>query len=112
MRRRLAAELAALLQRPGPEAAGVGHDDTAPGIHRDERADAQPLLDHRRGATKPALERARLGAVTGPAVAEHERRGARGRFGRRERRLPERPIGRLLAPTLVAAVQEIEEDRR
>ncbi len=107
LRRHLSAELAIALEGPGPEAALPGHDRVAHRIHRHQRTDLEPVGGHRRDATEPALQRTGLGAEPGAGIAQ-------GEIGRRRRAslAPEPRIGRRLAPSLVAAIQQIEQDRR
>jgi hypothetical protein len=101
-----AAELAALLEGPCPELATAGCRGAAEGVDRGERADGDPALEHVGGRANAAHQRAGHRAQTRAGAAEGEivLRGL-------ERGRPEAAV-RVRLPRLVAAVQEVEEDRR
>ena len=62
VRRRQTAELAVLLERPGPELRLLVQRDVAARVDGDQRADLQAVVVDGRGAAEPAFEIARLGA--------------------------------------------------
>ena len=65
------------------------------------------VLLHQRGAAEPALEPPGAGAQAGADVSEGKVGG--GGLGRAA---GQRAVGRGLAPVLVAAIVEVEQDRR
>src|SRR6185312_16172731 len=100
----MAAELAVLLERPGPEATRTGHDDAAERVDGDERTDLQAIVAHRGDAAEAALQASRLCPAASPRIADRERaQPARGLRGR-ETGAREIAIGRRVAPGLGAAV--------
>ena len=90
---------------PGPERALARHADAAEGVDRRQRPHRGPVLGDDRGRAEPAHQRRRHRPGAGPPEPSANSRR------RVERRRPERRI-RVLRPALVAAVGEVEEDRR
>ena len=82
-RRRQAAELLALLQRPGPKLRHVAHGRVAPRIDGHEGTDLKAARRiNRRGTAETALEITGLGAEPGAGIAQ--------------RKIPRRPAGRVV----------------
>src|SRR5208337_10695 len=96
--------LAFVVSRKKVRAVAAG--DPAPRIGGDESADSKPAFRH--GACRPeaAFEAEGIRAVAGARGPQRENRA--GGFGRLK---AEVPIGRLAAPGLVAAVDEVEQAR-
>ena len=99
-----ATELAADLERRGPEVGAVAGGGDAGAVGADERADGVAGAEDERGGAEAALEAGgqRAGAAAGGAEGEVCR-------GVVEGRAPKRAVG-VVGPALVAAVEEIEED--
>jgi hypothetical protein len=104
--RRTPAEFALLFEGKGPKEIAARNDGRADGIHRDQRPDRWAVVTDRGSAANTALIESGDRTEPGPGVAEREilSRSLR-------RRLAERAIRRHLAPFLVPAVGEIEENR-
>ena len=106
-RRRLVAKLAVAFEGPGPEDAAVRHQDRTQAIDGGQGTDGDPVLVHHRGSAETALQGTCRGSEAGAGVTE-------GEFSRRAGGgdVTEITIGWRISPILVAAVQQIEEDRR
>ena len=107
LRRRAApAEFLVLLERRRPEMRSVADHRRADGIDHRKRADGDAVARLRRGRADAALER-RGGRAESRADAAEREVGARG-F---RRLVAELAIGRIAAPVLVAAIEQVEQDR-
>ena len=100
-----AAEFLVLLERRRPEMRAVADGHAAGGIDGDQRADGEPVARLRRGRADAALEVDRGGAEAGADAAEREIRAGGFRRG-----VAELAIGRVAAPVLVAAGEQVEQD--
>ena len=101
-----AAELFVLLEGAGPEMWAAADHRGRDGVDDDERADRDAVGRKRARRAEAALEIRRCRAEAAAGAAE-------GEVGARRRRggVAELAIGRIAAPALVAAVEQVEHDR-
>ncbi len=102
-----AAELVTFLERCGPEMATVADGRLADGVDGNEGGDGHAAGEPHRRRAEAALEAGGGGAGSGADRAEGE-----GFAGGVVGRPAKGGVGRCVAPRLVAAVEEIEQDRR
>src|SRR6185312_6828154 len=101
------AEFLVAFERAGPELRAAANNRTAGGIHRRQCANGDAAARLRRRRAEAALEIDRGRAEPRAGRAERELLFRRGRGG-----VAKLAIGRIAAPVLVAAAEQIEQDRR
>ena len=102
----VAAEFAILFEGCRPEMRTVANGDGADGVHYHDRADGDAAARLRRSRADAAFQRGGGGAETGARAAEREVGSGAGRG-----LIAEVAVGRKTAPVLVAAIEQIEQNR-
>ena len=100
------AELSVALEWGRPKMTAAADGPLAHDIHRDQRADEEAGGRYRAGGADTALQVGCRRAEAGPGGTERECLRCRLRGAQ-----PHGPIGRRKAPGLVAAVEQVEQDR-